>query len=70
MHPIKDATFIVTIFPYRRTFQSMHPIKDATWIPESNGFYSKISIHAPYKGCNANLTTEQRAMVDFNPCTL
>ena len=33
-------------------FQSMHPIKDATRETVPNYKEFKISIHAPYKGCN------------------
>ena len=34
-------------------FQSMHPIKDATLPPLAAEGLFTISIHAPYKGCNA-----------------
>ena len=33
-------------------FQSMHPIKDATVVKCPLLIQYRISIHAPYKGCN------------------
>ena len=33
-------------------FQSMHPIKDATNFQMPDTTFFRISIHAPYKGCN------------------
>ncbi len=36
-------------------FQSMHPIKDATGTKRRLQRLRKISIHAPYKGCNITL---------------
>ena len=36
-----------------KVFQSMHPLKDATGYVSAGTGEWLISIHAPYKGCNA-----------------
>ena len=39
-----------------KKFQSMHPIKDATKFSPQMLHKSNISIHAPYKGCNMQIS--------------